>query len=519
MGAALELPHDRLVTEPEWAAQPGPQTQFATCTADIAIFGGAAGGGKSYALLLEAAKWVKVPGVTGYRAVVFRRKTTDLTGSGGLWDESQPLYQAFSGRPRAAPTLDWTFTSPGSLHRIEFRHLQLESDVYSHNGKQYAFIGFDELPTFTAFQFWYLTSRLRSVCGVRPYIRATCNPDPDSFVFELVRWWIGEDGYAIPERSGVVRWFFRRGDDLVWFETEAEAWAAVQWSTPGGATFGTEEEAKVAAPDGAPVVPNAVPKSFTFIASKLSDNPALTDKDPDYRGVLLALPRVQRERLLGDEAKGGNWLIREGAGTVFRRSEFKLVDQPPAPVLATVRFWDKAASEPTAKHPNPDWTRGVRMSLCEGGLLWIDDLVSMQKRGTDVLLEMRKTAEADTVAVTVGLWQDTGGAGKTDIDTTLTALAGFPVEVIDSHSADTAGLSGKHRSSRAKRAFANAWAPKVESGRVYVKRGPWANILLSEADNFPDARFDDIVDSISGGYQVLVGSGFSWWETIRAAAR
>lgn len=480
-----------------WEPQPGPQTSFARCEADIAFFGGAAGGGKSFALLYEAVKWTRVRGVRAYRAILFRRTSPELQGGGGLWDESQAMYRDAGGRPRGAPALDWTFDAASGRisdrHRIEFRHLVHESTVYEHQGRQYAFIGFDEVTHFSARQFWYMVSRLRSVSGVRPYVRATCNPDPDSFVAELIAWWIGEDGYPIAERSGVLRWFVRVDDALHWFDDDAEARAAH---------------------------PDSEPLSFTFIASRLADNRILLEKDPSYRGKLMSLGRVDRARLLGDEARGGNWRVRSSAGMVFRRDEFVLAERPPAPVVATVRFWDKASSAPTPKHPNPDWTRGVRVSLCEGGRLWIDDVVSVRARAVEVLELMRATAARDGIQTTIGVWQDTGGAGLVDADVSSAALAGYVVETVASFAADTTGISETHRSSKPKRAFANAWSPWVEQGNVYVLRGaPWTDELLGECDNFPDARFDDIVDAISGAFQVLVGSGLGWWESIEKAAQ
>lgn len=463
--------------------QPGPQQQFVDTEADLAFYGGGAGGGKSWGLLYDQGRWTHLG---RFRGVLFRRTSTELMGGGGLWDESKEILRAFQGRPRTSPTLDWSFPSGA---RIELRHLQYESDVQAHSGRQYTVIGFDEIQTFTAGQFWFLLSRLRSNCGVRPYVRATCNPLPDSWIWDLVEWWISEDGYAIPERSGVIRWFVRVDDVLHWYDSR--------------------EEAIEAHPDSAPL-------SFTFISASLGDNRILSEGDPDYRAKLMNMTRVDRMRLLD-----GNWKIRAGAGLVFRRDEFRLADSPPAKILATVRFWDKAASPVTAKHPNPDWTRGARVSLCEGGLLWVDDIVSARERGTRVLALQRQTAEADGVHVRIGLWQDTGGAGKTDVDVTMDYLAGFAVQVVQSFSADTTGMAEakKARSSKPKRVFADAWAPWVEKGRVFVKRGqPWTAELLVEADGFPEARFDDIIDAISGAFQILVGGGLAWWDLIDKAA-
>lgn len=477
-----ELDSDLSPLEGPFRPQPGPQAAFAACEADLAIYGGGAGGGKSFGALYELAKWSHV---SGYRGVIFRRTNPELTGGGGLWDESQEMFADFGGQSRGGHTLDWRWPSGA---RVEFRHMQRESDRLAHQGRQYALVIFDELTHFTEAQFWYLVGRLRSTCGVRPYLRATCNPDADSFVFDLVSWWIGEDGLPIAERSGVLRWLVRAGGEIAWFDTEADARAAH---------------------------PGMKPMSFTFIAANVHDNRALLEGDPDYDGRLQTLGRVDRARLLD-----GNWKVRDGAGMVFRRDDFKLADGPPSRVIASVRFWDKASSEPTPKHPNPDWTRGVRMSLCEGGKLWIDNLVSAQMRAVDVLQLQRATAEGDGLAVTVGLWQDSGGAGLVDVDVTSAALAGFVVETVASFAADTTGTpQGTHRSSRAKRTFANAWSPWVERGDVYVLRGqPWTAELLGELEGFPDARFDDIADACSGAFQLLVGGGFGWWESIMAAA-
>src|SRR5436305_14925946 len=69
---------------------------------------------------------------------------------------------------------------------------------------------FDELTHFTAHQFFYMVSRNRSTCGVRPYIRATCNPDADSWVADFLAWWIDpQTGLPIPERAGVLRYYIR----------------------------------------------------------------------------------------------------------------------------------------------------------------------------------------------------------------------------------------------------------------------------------------------------------------------
>ncbi len=63
-------------------------------------------------------------------------------------------------------------------------------------------------------------------------MRATCNPDADSWVASFIDWWIGDDGYAIKERSGVMRWMVRIGDDIVWADTPEELRERHRWCPP-----------------------------------------------------------------------------------------------------------------------------------------------------------------------------------------------------------------------------------------------------------------------------------------------
>jgi hypothetical protein len=84
------------------SAQPGPQTDFLRGPADICVYGGAAGGGKTVGLILEPLRYVRR--VASFTAVFFRRTTPQITNPGGLWDESQNFYPRLGGHraPRGA---------------------------------------------------------------------------------------------------------------------------------------------------------------------------------------------------------------------------------------------------------------------------------------------------------------------------------------------------------------------------------------------------------------------------------
>ncbi|HEX4739199.1 MAG TPA: terminase family protein [Allosphingosinicella sp.] len=234
------------------APQPGPQTAFLGSPADIAIYGGAAGGGKSWALLLEPLRHVHRP---DFGAVFFRRTGVQIRNEGGLWDESAKLYPHLGARPREQ-ALEWRF--PGGAS-VSFGHLEHERSVFDWQGSQIPLIGFDELTHFSAQTFFYMLSRNRSMCGIRPYVRATCNPDADSWVAKLIEWWIDpETGLPIAERSGVLRWFVRAGESLVWADRPKDL--------AGHRDTGTGE-----------AIP---PKSLTFIGAGLDDNAASVGSRP-----------------------------------------------------------------------------------------------------------------------------------------------------------------------------------------------------------------------------------------------
>jgi predicted phage terminase large subunit-like protein len=432
---------------------PGPQEAYLSTSADIAIYGGAAGSGKSYATALDVLRHVHRK---GFGAVVFRRESTRLVGPGSIWEETSGIYPAFGAKARESPVLEWRFPS-GAL--VEFRHLQHEKDRLGHSGKQYAGIYFDELTEFEESQFWFLLSRNRSTCGIRPYVRATCNPDPDSFVRQLIDWWIDKDGSPIPERSGVLRWFVRKDDDLVWGDSREEL----------------EERFPEVDENGERLFQ---PLSLTFVAAKLSDNPK---GDPGYRAKLQALPRVDRERLLG-----GNWNVRAAAGLVFPRACWVLTDRVPCEIRTRIRAWDRAATK-----DGGDWTRGVLLYVLTDGRYVIADVQGIQGTPGEVEALILQTAAIDGRDTEVMLWQDPGAAGVSERDHMTDVLRGYRVHTV--------------RAARNKLAYAGTWSARVEQSRVLVMKAPWTAAYISEHEAFPGGKNDDQVDATSGAFQIADG--------------
>lgn len=450
--------------------QAGPQTTFLSSAADIAIYGGAAGGGKTWALLMEPLRHVHNP---GFGAVTFRRSTVQIRNEGGLWDESAVLYPQMGAEPKEH-VLTWAFPSGASC---SFAHLEHDKTRFNWQGSQIPLINFDELTHFTPTQFWYMVSRNRSMCGVRPYIRATCNPDADSWVADLIAWWIDQDsGQAIPERAGKLRWFVRVGEDLRWADDPAELAQYTMLNEHG-------EQVPIPA------------KSLTFIPAKLTDNKALMAADPGYMASLLALPMVERERLLG-----GNWKIRPAAGLYFQRSWCRVVDAVPSGTVWG-RGWDLAATAPSPQNPDPDFLAAVLIGRTPDGRYIVADCRTDRTTPAGMERFILNTASADGYAVEISLPQDPGSAGKVQVANLAKMLSGYIVRS-STETGDKVTRFGP-------------FSAQAEAGNVDVLRGPWNDGWFANLEGFPVAKHDDEADATSRAFEIVSLNQSGGWVMTR----
>jgi len=450
MTAVLRLPPVKVRRQEVLISpQEGPQTRFLSSPAQIAIYGGAAGGGKSWALLLDALREAALEPVPGYGAVIFRRTSKQVTAQGGLWDESSAVYPLAGGVSNQT-RLEWSW--PQHRTRVRFSHMQYDKDRYAWQGAQVPFIGFDELTHFEESQFWYMVSRNRAMTGGRRRIRGTTNPDPDSWVKRLLAPWVDED-YPRPVRSGVILRIFREDNTLHYFH-------------PGDripAHIGRDDL-----------------KTLTFIAASIHDNRKLLEADPAYLANLKALPLVERERLLN-----GNWKIRP-AGNVFKPQWFRYCARDEVPEgLEMVRRWDLAATTED-EHADPDYTAGVLMAFdSDAGRYYVVDAIAVRETPGGVEELIRSTAERDGPGVSVSLEQEPGSSGKSVAQRYVRLLRGYDV-----HAEPSTG----NKLERAKPLSAQA-----EGGNVTLVRGPWNDLYLNQLIAFPRAGVhDDFVDASSG---------------------
>ena len=213
----------------------GPQTDFLAAPEIDVLYGGAAGGGKSYAMLVDPLRYAHR---AAHRALILRRSMPELRE---LIDKSRELYpQAFPGCKFREVEKLWNFPSGA---KVEFGFLERDADVYRYQGQAYSWIGFDEITHLpTEFSWNYLASRLRTTDSeITPYLRCTANP------------------------GGVgAHWVKKR---------------YVSPMPPNESFKGSDGLTR------------------KFIPARLEDNPYLS-QDGRYEQMLQALPEVQRRQLL-----------------------------------------------------------------------------------------------------------------------------------------------------------------------------------------------------------------------------
>ena len=485
--------------------QEGRQALFGTIDADVIIFGGAAGAGKTRALLTDFVRQEYIDN-PDYRAVMFRRTYPEFTQAGGLVDESRKIYYPIKGTFIEKPSLEWRFPS-GS--RVSFRHLQHEKTVHIYQGSQITRIGFDELTHFTQEQFFYLLSRNRSVSGIKPAVRATCNPDADSWVASFISWWINpKDGYAIEERSGIVRYFIRQGDTVYWADDKQELIDKFSLKDKLFEMIPSDIQKEFLSDEEISIKPEDLIKSFTFIPATIFDNRELLKVNPTYLANLYSLHQVERERLLR-----GNWKIKYESGTVFDRTWFEILDKIPDEwrLIGKVRFWDLAATAKENAENYHCYTSGtlvykyqrIKNTLPDSTeikefVYVIADNICEQKKVGEVELMLKNTAELDGRNVAVR-WEQEGGSSGKFVENTITNVIR---EDHPNHDVKAIAPQGD----KLTRALPVATA--ASRGQIFILRdGTWNTRFLNACQGFDGSKktppTNDIVDSLSGAFYSL----------------
>lgn len=229
-----------------WKPQP-KQIEFMQRPEYECFYGGAAGGGKSDSLVMEALRQVHIP---NYRGLIVRKTYPQLSE---LIDKSMTFYtQAFPGAKYNQSRHVWSFPSGAKIY---FGSLHHAKDKIQYQGKQYDFIGFDELTHFTWEEYSYLFSRNRANgAGTRVYMRATGNP--------------GGIGHG---------------------------WVKSRFITAAPPKTTIWEEYDIQAPDGKSI---KMKRNRIFIPSSVFDNPALLRNNPEYLATMAMMSEAEKKALL-----------------------------------------------------------------------------------------------------------------------------------------------------------------------------------------------------------------------------
>ena len=187
-------------------AQSGGQENSLASDADIVIMGGNRGGSKTFTLLMESLPDIKKP---RFNAVLLRNEKDDLRD---MINTSYLIYSQFGTYNRSISDMTWNFGENAGKLWFSYFADNFGDFKKRFQGKQFCYIGIDEITHCSYDKFKYLITCNRNAYGIKNRFWGTCNPDPDSWVRVFIDWWIGEDGNPIPERDGKKRYCFMDGD-------------------------------------------------------------------------------------------------------------------------------------------------------------------------------------------------------------------------------------------------------------------------------------------------------------------
>ena len=406
---------DRITEKPWIPHTPTPkQMRFLLLDCEEAFFGGAAGGGKSDALLAGAAMYVDEP---GYNAILFRRTLEDHKLAEGLIPRS---LEWWGGKAKwNGQDYRWRFPSGAT---VSFGYMAAPTDHFRYQSAAFQYIGFDELSHFEEQQYRYMFSRLRRLEGVDIPLRMRSASNPGGVGHEWVK-----------------RRFIDPGD---------------------------------------PARP--------YVPSRLEDNPYL-DRE-SYVKSLNHLDTTTREQLLN-----GDWVVRPPGG-MFKRGWFTLVKEAPTAGVKAVRYWDLAATAPTLGK-TPAYTAGV-LVLLKDGVYYIADIQHFQGTPMQVEARVAQTAVLDRARpypVQTWMEQEPGSSGVNTIDH-------YAREVLLGYAFRGDKVTGS------KEIRAAPVSSAAEAGNVMLLLGPWVESFLDEVEVFPEGKYKDQVDALSGAVSKLAGS-------------
>ena len=452
-----------------------------------------------------------------YRSVKFRRTYKQLTRPGGLWQKAGTQYKFFDA---VANKSELRYTFPSGA-QVDFSYCDNMNDAESWRGSELSMIAFDEINHHEWEQVSMLQTCLRSQADMNSMMIGTCNPDEQSWVYQLFLkgYYIDEEtGFPIEERNGDIRYY------IIDPSTEKPVFS-------DNLDFFEEHYPEIIRPVN-PVTGEQMyvePKKFCYYSLCIWDNPIAVRLNPKYVSELVALPPYKRDTQLY-----GNWLAKAVKNNMFKREYLRGLGEHPEygkeevvlPSLRqTVRAWDLAYTEPSQANKYPDYTASIKMHRCAKGYYYLDggwhpDLYDKPKDEKDVKVIgrfrknvgvrdefMLRQARYDERKCKV-IIPKASAAGKAEFEQLKVMFVneGFNVD-----GASTGNAAG------AKALRFSPFCSAAEQGLVFILRDTFKSdltleLFLTELETFEDgvkstAKIkDDWVDSVSDAFNDLQGT-------------
>ena len=245
-------------------------------------------------MMLDPLYDVDNPRFTG---TIFRKNEDDIMQNGGLWDKAKIIFPSLGGAEKFSGK---KFVFP-SGSQINFSQLSNESSKVIESrfkGLEMPFIAIDEIDQIKFTTVKKLIESNRNSNGIRNRFLGSCNPSCDTWLRKWVDWYLDDDGYVIPERDGVIRYFFLNGetvDDVVWGCSKEEVYQKCR-----GVIDMILDKMNEGVPRKNWTTKDVLIKDFVFIEGNLNENKKLTDNDPMYKAnIAMGTDEDRQRNILG----------------------------------------------------------------------------------------------------------------------------------------------------------------------------------------------------------------------------
>jgi len=289
---------------------PGFQRSFVRTSVDVCFGGSSLGSGKTYGEVLSIAEESLDP---NWRGLFLRNNLDDIKAGGSILDTFHEVY-GNSIQIRTADMPRVMFPSGAYCDVTHAADQSIEALLRRFKGRQYDTIIYDELTGFTWDAFKTILTRNRGKSKYSGKCRASTNPERESWIRTFIDWYVGDDGYIMEERDGVVRYFYMMGPnvtDTVWGDSKEEVYMLCK------ADIDKKLDRVYGFMKGRDKWPSLI-KSFCFYLGRMSENKEMLENNEGYLGSIAMSGGAEAEKMLL-----GNWNVssRDEEGTVISFDE------------------------------------------------------------------------------------------------------------------------------------------------------------------------------------------------------